>query len=84
MPTSTKHLENSTSKLEKIGKRATELYPEIKWVLQVPLPGITDDYGDGFILIGQYEDSMATYFILHEDPRKDNWIHMIASQVKED
>lgn len=82
MPTSTKPSGNSTFK--KIGERAVELHPDIEWVIQKPTPEIEDDYGKGFVLSGRLGDKGATYFILNEDPRKDNWIHMIASQLRGD
>lgn len=81
MQTSTKHSENS-SKMIEIGKRASKLYPEIEWVLSRPEEQIEKDYGKGFILTGIKGNADATYFILFEDPRKDNWINMIASQLE--
>lgn len=81
MRTSTKH-SGSSSKLKDIGKRASKLYPDIEWVITKPEEQIEKDYGKGFILTGLKDNFDATYFILFEDPRLDNWIHMIASQLE--
>lgn len=81
MQTSTKH-SGSSSKMIDIGKRAMKLYPDIEWVLSKPEEQIEKDYGKGFILTGIKGNGEATYFILFEDPRVDNWIHMIATQLE--
>lgn len=82
MPISTKHL-GSSSKTTKLIKRAKKMYPDMDWMAQLPNPEILKDYGDGIVLTGRKGLFEATYFILHEDPRKDNWIVMIANQVEE-
>jgi len=82
MPTSTKPSGNSISKAAKFGNLAYELHPDIDWLIQQPDPQLEKDYGKGFIVTGLHEEKKAVYFILEEDPRKENWIHMIASQVK--
>lgn len=75
-------------KIKKVGKRAMKLYPDIKWSLQLPAPEILETYGEGFVMMARKEDKMVTYFILNDDPRIDNWIHMMAieldPQVQED
>lgn len=83
MQTSTKHSGNlNKRKLIDVGKRALKLYPDIEWVVQKPEEQIEKDYGKGFILTGIKDNADATYFILFEDPRVDNWIHMIANQLE--
>jgi len=89
MPTLMKPFGNSTSKkINKIGKKAQSMYPHIQWSIQLPSPEIEEVYGKGFIIAGKYEDKFNEFFVLFEDPRIDNWIHMIAisldPQVTED
>lgn len=75
-------------KIQKVGRRAAKLYPDIKWSVQLPSPEILDTYGDGFIIMARKGERFSEYFILKEDPRIDNWIHMMAieldPQVQED
>ena len=74
--------------IQKVGRRAQKLYPDIKWSIQLPSPEILEVYGEGFVMMARKDERMATYFILKEDPRIDNWIHMMAieldPQVQED
>lgn len=75
-------------KIQKVGRRAQKLYPNIKWSIQLPSPEILETYGDGFIIMARRGDRMSEYFIMKDDPRIDNWIHMMAieldPQVQED
>ena len=57
------------------------MYPHINWSVSEPSPEITETYGDGFIIAGRVGDKMQTYFVLRDDPRINNWIHMIAIQL---
>lgn len=84
MRTSTKRSENLTSTLKKFGNRAKKLYPGIAWVLHYGPDDITQVYGDGFMVQAQVGIHTVEYFILAEDPRMDNWIHMMASQLREE
>lgn len=84
MPILTKLSGNSTSKkINKIGKRAAKMYPYLQWSIQLPSPEIEETYGKGFIIMARDPqlDKVAEYFVLFEDPRIDNWIHMIAIEL---
>lgn len=83
MPTLTKHSGNS-SKYQKVLNRAVKLHPNFEWVVTIPDIEILKNYGDGFLIIGRKGLREAVYFVLFEDPRVDNWINMIASQLTED
>lgn len=79
MRTSTKHYEN----LNSIVAHAKELHPDLDWGIGYPAPDITETYGKGVIIIGRKGAIEQSYFILEDDPRLDNWIHMIAIQVED-
>ena len=74
--------------IQKVGRRAQKLYPDIRWSIQLPSPEILEAYGEGFVMMARSGDRMSEYFILKEDPRIDNWIHMMAieldPQIQED
>ena len=67
--------------IQKVGRRAQKLYPDIRWSIQLPSPEILEAYGEGFVMMARSGDRMSEYFILKEDPRIDNWIHMMAIQL---
>ena len=79
---------NLNRKIQKVGRKAQKMYPDIKWSIQMPSPEILDNYGDGFVMMARRGNRMSEYFILKEDPRIDNWIHMMAieldPQIQED
>ena len=74
--------------IQKVGRRAQKLYPYIRWSIQLPSPEILEAYGEGFVMMARMGNRMSEYFILKEDPRIDNWIHMMAieldPQIQED
>ena len=74
--------------IQKVGRRAKKLYPDIRWSIQLPSPEILEAYGEGFVMMARMGNRMSEYFILKEDPRIDNWIHMMAieldPQIQED
>lgn len=82
MPTLTKR-SGSSSKAQKLLDRAVKLYPDYEWMVQLATPEVIEDYGDGLVLTGTKGNFFATFFILQEDPRKDTWIMMIASNIQE-
>lgn len=67
--------------IQKVGRRAQKLYPDIRWSIQLPSPEILEAYGEGFVMMARRGNRMSEYFILKEDPRIDNWIHMIAIEL---
>ena len=88
MPILTRLSGNLNRKIQKVGRRAAKLYPDIEWSIQLPSPEILEVYGDGFIIMAQKNGKFSEYFVLKDDPRIDNWIHMMAieldPQVQED
>lgn len=81
MPILMRRLGSLNKHIQKVGKKAQKMYPYIKWSIQEPSPEISEVYGEGFIITGRREDKMSTYFVLREDPRIENWIHMIAIEL---
>lgn len=83
MPTSTKHYGRLTTRAERLIKKAKKAYPDMDWMIQEAAPEISEVWGDGFLFSGKKGLFEQTYFILWEDPRKENWIAMIAHNVEE-
>lgn len=73
----------SSRDIKRIGKKAMKLYPDIKWILQEPDLGIEETYGQGYMITGELNEHRVTFFVLAEDPRTENWIHMIANMLEE-
>lgn len=58
--------------IQKVGRRAQKLYPDIRWSIQLPSPEILEAYGEGFVMMARRGNRMSEYFILKEDPRINN------------
>lgn len=88
MPILMRHLKSLNSVIRKTERRAKKLYPSIKWFVGLPSLDIEENFGEGFILRGVKGKDLSEFFILKEDPRIENWIHMIAisldKQVREE
>ena len=88
MPILMRRSGNLNRKIQKVGRKAQKMYPDIKWSIQMPSPEILEAYGEGFVMMARRGNRMSEYFILKEDPRIDNWIHMMAieldPQIQED
>ena len=88
MPISMRRSGSLNKQIQKVGRRAQKLYPDIRWSIQLPSPEILEAYGEGFVMMARRGNRMSEYFILKEDPRIDNWIHMMAieldPQIQED
>lgn len=69
------------TKINKFGRRAMKLHPDVKWFVTEAEKGITDIYGDGFVVKAQRNGLTSEYFILADDPRVDNWIHLMAIET---
>lgn len=83
MPISMKRYANST-RPHKLARKASKMYPDVNWVVELPSIEIEETYGKGVVISGHKGNSSSTYFILDEDPRINNWIHMMASQLEEE
>lgn len=70
---------------KKIYKKATKMYPKLDWSVSDPAEEIERIYGKGFILkVKKRNDiKIAEYFILNEDPRLEQWIHLIVIKLGE-
>lgn len=68
-------------KIKKFGRRAMKLHPDVKWSVTEAEKGITDIYGDGFVVKAERDGLKSEYFILADDPRTDKWIHLMAIET---
>lgn len=69
--------------MEKAVKKLEKMYPEINWKLITPDEHIIETYGDGVILEGERGGKMKQFFILKEDKRKEEWGHVIATELNQ-
>lgn len=71
-----------TKDIRSFGELARDMHPDIKWVLQMPTREVTEVYGSGVVVRGEKGAFIKEYFILFEDPRREEWINMIAAQLQ--